>query len=252
MHEFYLEQIKSFEGFAAQAKWDYAQHSVGFGTKARFPGETISPEEAAKRFKGEITAARELVEKYAAQWDEGTKAALTSLTFNSGTRWMSDGLGDAVRAGDIAQVKERFVLYNRAGGEVLPGLVKRRLAESSWIGAAPIGDSATQAPFNLAASSPTPSSPPSVSTGAPTLAARTDRYVTPSGNDENFVAPSARTAPDFIQAPASAVPAGAPRQDISPGSYGIAALSLDALIGILLDAGAHSNREDASDRRSVA
>lgn len=252
MHEIYLEQIKSFEGFAAQAKWDYAQHSVGFGTKARFPGETISPAEAEKRFRGEIAAARELVEKYAAQWDEGTKAALTSLTFNSGTRWMSSGLGDAVRAGDIEQVKERFVLYNRAGGEVLPGLVKRRLAESTWIGEAPKGDSVTQASFDVAASSPPPPSPSSLSIGAPAIAARADLHLSSSGHDGSFAVPIARNAPDFIQAPASAVPAGAPRQDISPGSFGIAALSLDALVGILLDEGVRSNREDANDRRSVA
>lgn len=142
MHHTYLQAIKSFEGFAAQAQWDYAQHSNGFGTKALYPGEAISPEEAERRFAAEIAVARNIVEKHAAGWDEGTKAALTSLTFNAGTRWLSSGLGDAVRSQDIEAVKERFVQYSKAGGEVLPGLLRRRLAEVDWIGRGPEGAAA--------------------------------------------------------------------------------------------------------------
>jgi lysozyme len=134
MHQSYLSAIKTFEGFTPQAKWDYAQHSNGYGTKALYPGETISPEEAERRFAAEIAIARDIVEKHAQGWDEGTKAALTSLTFNAGTRWISSGLGDAVRSGDIEGVRERFVQYSKAQGEVLPGLLKRRLAEVDWIG----------------------------------------------------------------------------------------------------------------------
>jgi lysozyme len=134
MDQSYLSAIKTFEGFTPQAKWDYAQHSNGFGTKALYPGEAISPEEAEKRFVAEIKIARDIVEKHAQGWDEGTKAALTSLTFNAGTRWISGGLGDAVRSGDIEGVRERFVQYSKAQGEVLPGLLKRRLAELDWIG----------------------------------------------------------------------------------------------------------------------
>lgn len=136
MHNLYLEQIKSFEGFTPEAKWDYAQHSNGYGTKALYPGERISRAEAESRFAGEIDAARRIVEKHAAHWDEGTKAALTSLTFNAGTRWIESGLGDAVRRGDAAALKDIFLTYTRAGGEVLSGLVKRRTAEAQWIGSA--------------------------------------------------------------------------------------------------------------------
>lgn len=134
MHEIYLDRIKNFEGFTPQARWDYAQNSVGFGTKALFPGERITKEEADTRFRNEIAEARAIVDRHAGNWDEGTKAALTSLTFNAGTRWIGSGLGDAVRAGDVHKVKECFLAYTRAGGDVLPGLVKRRLAEASWIG----------------------------------------------------------------------------------------------------------------------
>lgn len=134
MHHSYLEAIKSFEGFTPKAQWDYAQFSNGYGTKALYAGEAISPEEAERRFAAEIAAARSIVEKHAAGWDEGTKAALTSLTFNAGSRWVTSGLGDAVRGQDIEAVRERFLQYTKAGGEVLPGLVRRRLAEFDWIG----------------------------------------------------------------------------------------------------------------------
>ncbi|MGE0629245.1 MAG: lysozyme [Hyphomicrobiaceae bacterium] len=152
MHQYYLNAIKSFEGFTQQAKWDYAQHTNGFGTKALFPGEQIDRAEAHRRFTAEIEKAREFVEKHARNWDEGTKAALTSLTFNAGTKWASSGLGEAVRNNDVDGVREKFLAYTKAGGEDLPGLVRRRLAEVTWI-AGPTGavSSGVESP---AASSP--------------------------------------------------------------------------------------------------
>lgn len=59
---------------------------------------------------------------------------MTSLTYNAGTAWVTSGLGDAVRRGDAEAVKDRFLAYNKAGGEVLPGLVRRRAIEAQWIG----------------------------------------------------------------------------------------------------------------------
>ncbi|MCC7251460.1 lysozyme [Hyphomicrobium sp.] len=134
MHSFYLDAIRNFEGFTPQASWDYAQFSTGYGTKARFAGEVIDRAEAERRFQTEVSAARSLVEKAAPHVDDGTKAALTSLTYNAGTAWIESGLGDAVRRGDLEAAREIFQKYNKAGGEVLPGLVNRRSQEALWIG----------------------------------------------------------------------------------------------------------------------
>lgn len=134
MRAIYLDAIKSFEGFTRHAKWDYAQNTNGFGTKALYANEKIDEAEANRRFAAEIEQARQFVEKHSAGWDEGTKAALTSLTFNAGTRWASSGLGDAVRNFDVDAVREKFLSYTKAGGQDLPGLVRRRFAEASWIG----------------------------------------------------------------------------------------------------------------------
>ncbi|WP_295555996.1 lysozyme [uncultured Hyphomicrobium sp.] len=134
MHSFYLDAIRNFEGFTPQASWDYAQFSNGYGTRARFQGEVIDQVEAERRFQHEVSAARSIVEKAAPNVDDGTKAALTSLTYNAGTSWIESGLGDAVRRGDIDAARDIFQKYNKAGGEVLPGLVNRRAQEAQWIG----------------------------------------------------------------------------------------------------------------------
>ncbi|MGI9411865.1 MAG: lysozyme, partial [Hyphomicrobiaceae bacterium] len=75
-----------------------------------------------------------LVERFAPGLDEGAKHALTSLTFNAGPGWMNDGLGQAIQQGDLEKARSIFLQYNKADGEVLPGLVKRRLVEASWFG----------------------------------------------------------------------------------------------------------------------
>ena len=118
--------MKRHEGFAPRAQWDYAQHTNGYGTRARYPGEEISREEAERRFQAEKAQARATVERFAPQLDEGSKAALTDLTFNAGDKWTRSGLGEAVRTGDMARAKSLFLQYTKAGGRDLPGLVKRR------------------------------------------------------------------------------------------------------------------------------
>ena len=184
MHHSYLDAIKSFEGFTPKAQWDYAQFSNGYGTKALYAGEAISPEEAERRFAAEIATARSIVEKHAAGWDEGTKAALTSLTFNAGTRWVTSGLGDAVRSQDIEAVRERFLQYTKACGEVLPGLVRRRLAEFDWIGNGGAG-----APQGAVASAATPASPtPATPAPASTVRAATPIASFPSAPVNTFLA----------------------------------------------------------------
>ncbi len=133
MHASYLNTIKRFEGFSARTQWDYAQNTNGYGTKAQFAGERISVEEAERRFQLEISRAESLVDGFAPGLKEGVRAALTSLTFNAGTAWMHAGLGDAVQRGDANEVRRIFLQYNRAGGEILPGLAARRREEAAWM-----------------------------------------------------------------------------------------------------------------------
>ncbi len=131
----YMNAIKSFEGFSSKGTWDYSQFTNGFGTKAKYAGETIDKAEADRRFSAEIDEAGRLVDHFSAGLDEGTRAALTSLTFNAGTAWMKGQLGQAVASRDLPQVKELLLNFNTAGGQALNGLTQRRVAEAAWIGA---------------------------------------------------------------------------------------------------------------------
>lgn len=222
MHHSYLDAIKSFEGFTPKAQWDYAQFSNGYGTKALYAGEAISPEEAERRFTAEIEIARNIVEKHAAGWDEGTKAALTSLTFNAGTRWISSGLGEAVRNHDIDGVKERFAQYNKAGGEVLPGLMRRRLAELDWIGSGPAAAGAAT-PANPAALLAR-SSPSDLAT-APTTPAQSTMAGQPADFPRTDPAQQALTALLDDRAP----------KPVSEGTEARNAQALSMLVSLMFD-----------------
>ena len=137
----YLDLIKRFEGYQAEAKWDYAQFTNGYGTKAAYAGEVIGRQEAERRFNDELATAAALVDRFAQGLDDGTRAALTSLTFNAGTKWMRSGLGAAVREGDLDRARQIFVQYTKAGGVDLPGLTNRRLEEVTWFGGGGFGSS---------------------------------------------------------------------------------------------------------------
>lgn len=131
--EQYLPQIKKFEGFSARPKWDFKQWSWGYGTRAPGPNGNITPEQAEADLKRELGEAGAHVDKFAPGLTPGRRAALTSLTFNAGPKWQASGLGQAVKAGDWTTAAERFSLYNKAGGQVMPGLQKRRAAELAWM-----------------------------------------------------------------------------------------------------------------------
>lgn len=130
----YIDRLKKFEGFYQKPYWDYKQWTVGYGTRASGPNDVVDAEEAKRRLAKELEQAAGLVDRFAPNLDPGTRAALTSLTFNAGGDWMNAGLGAAIKRGDMEEAKRRFVQYTKAGGEDLPGLVNRRNDEVTWFG----------------------------------------------------------------------------------------------------------------------
>ena len=188
----YIDQIKGFEGYSPQAAWDYKQSSSGYGTKAQPGDENIPPDQLKaiheQRFSSEIGNAAAAVDNLNPSRPPGTRAALISLTYNAGPGWMQSGLGSLVRSGDLQGAQQRFLEYNRAGGEVNPGLVKRRAAEAAWFGGgAPQPAMATNAPAS-------PAAPPAATPQpAPIFAA----------NPQSQAAPQQAAAPSyFAQMPA--------------------------------------------------
>lgn len=129
----YLSAIKSFEGFAPTASWDYKQYSNGYGTKAAFPGETIDRDTAEQRFNTELGKAASYVDRSFPRLPDNKRAALASLTYNAGPGWINSGLGAAVRQGDWQDASNRFLQYNKADGKFNQGLADRRAKESAWL-----------------------------------------------------------------------------------------------------------------------
>jgi len=159
----YVDAIKGFEGYSPKASWDYKQNSSGYGTKAQPGDENIPPDQLQavheQRFQDEIAKAAAHVDSVNPDLPPGAKAALISLTYNAGPAWSKSGLGDLVRKGDLEGAQAKILEYNKAGGEVNPGLVARRQKEAAWFTAP-----AQNAPASPAAP---PSAPPVPSPGMP-------------------------------------------------------------------------------------
>jgi len=123
--------VKEFEGYNPKAFSDYKQTSIGYGTRAK-PGETvISRQEAERRLADELANSRRRVESHAQrhgyQFSQKQMDALTSFDYNTGRLEQLTAKGTR----QPEEIGQKILLYNKAGGKVLPGLVRRRKAESS-------------------------------------------------------------------------------------------------------------------------
>jgi GH24 family phage-related lysozyme (muramidase) len=123
--------VKEFEGYNPKAFSDYKQISIGYGTRAK-PGEkVISRDEAERRLAAELANSRRRVDahaqKHGYQFSQKQLDALTSFDYNTGRLEQLTGGGS--RPPEV--IAQKMLLYNKAGGKTLPGLVRRRKAESS-------------------------------------------------------------------------------------------------------------------------
>lgn len=128
----YMDAIKKLEGFDPKAFWDFKQYTNGYGTRAKSSGEIITRPVADIRFAAEIGEAAHLVDAKFPGLPRGVRAALVSLTFNSGFAWASAGLGKEVKAGHYDAARSIFLQYDHAGGKVNSNLEARRKTEAAW------------------------------------------------------------------------------------------------------------------------
>ncbi len=133
-----VDLVKGFEGFNPKAYGDFKQTSIGYGTRGK-PGEIITEEEANNRLQTELAGhAKNIQNAAAAQGitlNENQFNALTSFDFNTGR-----GADLINRFGkDPQQLASKMLEYTKAGGQDLPGLVKRRQIEAAlFLGGKPI------------------------------------------------------------------------------------------------------------------
>ena len=138
--------MKQEEGFSAKPYPDHGQYTVGYGT--RCPDDMLEEymangitEEAAELLlrnyllKIENTINKKFIDKYNLSLTQGQFDALVSFTYNCGTSWISETGGtfhNAVKNGKTgSELINAFSLWCSAGGQILPGLVRRRLSEAN-------------------------------------------------------------------------------------------------------------------------
>ena len=141
-----IEIIKKEEGFAAKPYWDYGQYTVGYGTRCpddmleEYLENGISEKEAETLLRNYLTAFenevnKKLLDKYNLSLAQHQFDALVTFTYNLGTGWLSDAnsnLHRAIRNGATgSELIWALTLWCNAGGQIQPGLIRRRLCEAN-------------------------------------------------------------------------------------------------------------------------
>lgn len=130
--------IKSFEGLSLSAYPDPGTGgdpwTIGFGTtKGVKPGMKISQAEADELFLEDVEEFENGVNKLvgSAPTSQGEFDAMVSLSYNIGlSNFAKSTVLKRHRLGNRLGASRAFVLWNRAGGNVMAGLTRRREAEA--------------------------------------------------------------------------------------------------------------------------
>lgn len=139
-----LDLIRQFEGFRTAAYRDpVGMWTIGYGHTSMAgapevkPGLTVSEAEAADILARDVDQfARGVRALLRVELSDGQFSALVSFAYNVGVAALrKSSVLTAVNARDFAAVPRRLQLWTKAGGHVLPGLVKRRAAEAAMFAA---------------------------------------------------------------------------------------------------------------------
>lgn len=127
--------IKPFEGFAGEAYVCPAgKLTIGFGhTEGVKPGDKITREAAEKLLIEDLRPrARRLARYITAEVTENQFVALLSLAYNVGAlQKKCPKLLRALNQGDDIAAAKEFLDVDKVNGKAVPGLTRRRHAESS-------------------------------------------------------------------------------------------------------------------------
>lgn len=132
-----LDLIKNFEGCRLEAYDDgTGVWTIGYGHTPAMPGQTISQDEATALLESDLSWAEKCVnDNVSRNATPNQFAAMVSLTFNIGCGgFQSSSVLRNFNLGKMDEAKQSFGLWNKAGGQVLEGLVRRRTAEAQLFG----------------------------------------------------------------------------------------------------------------------
>jgi lysozyme len=132
-----FDLIKQFESLRLEAYLCPAQvWTIGWGHTAGVrAGDTVSPEKAEELLRDDVAMVEaDLPKVIRAPVTQGQWDALVSLCFNLrggaiGLCRIAPRLIAKINGGDLAGAAEEFLDINRAGGQVVAGLTRRREAE---------------------------------------------------------------------------------------------------------------------------
>lgn len=128
--------IKEYEGLRLVSyKWPHeTSWTIGYGHTGKdvYEGQEISIEEAESFLMDDMIEADGAIDDYCNEpLTDNQRAAFISFIFNLGAgNFRSSTMLRLFNYGDIEGCAKQFSRWNKAGGVVLPGLVKRRNAES--------------------------------------------------------------------------------------------------------------------------
>lgn len=133
-----VDLISGFEGTRFKAYDDgVGVWTIGTGTTV-YPngvkvkqGDTCTPEQAKTYFKHDLAKFEKTVnESVTVPLTQNQFDALVSLTYNIGSGAFNNStLLKKLNKGDYQGAADQFLAWKKAGGKVLPGLVRRREAE---------------------------------------------------------------------------------------------------------------------------
>lgn len=128
-----LELIKEFEGCRLTAyKCPANVWTIGYGhTKGVKQGQKITQSEAEELLKNDLKTYESYVNKYVkVSLNQNQFDALVSFTYNCGGGSLKNSLLlTKLNKGDYSGAANEFPRWNKAGGRVLAGLIRRRKAE---------------------------------------------------------------------------------------------------------------------------
>lgn len=126
-----INLIKSFEGLLLESKQDVGGvWTIGYGhTSGVKSGMKITESQAVEFLKSDLANAEKSVNNLLTYYNfnQNEFDALVSFTFNCGSGNLLKLTNNHRR--NKGEIADKILLYNKAGGQVLKGLVRRRQAE---------------------------------------------------------------------------------------------------------------------------
>ena len=129
-----ISLIKSFEGCELSAyRCSANEPTIGYGhTAGVSDGDTCTLEEAEEMLTEDLVEFENYVKKYVeTDLEQNQFDSLVAWVYNLGPKNLSEStLLKELHAGNLEEVPRQMKRWNRAGGQVLDGLIRRREAES--------------------------------------------------------------------------------------------------------------------------